>query len=99
MIHFQRGEVVIMRYEFLILKALQSREMYAAEIVKMIETESGGEISIRAPHSILYRLKSKGYLTSRTMITDENRTRVYYKLTAAGETQLRELRDNLKTES
>jgi PadR family transcriptional regulator PadR len=78
--------------ELLILKLLESREMYGYELVKEIqratrESLAYGEGSV---YPVLHGLEARGYVRTRHEEV-AGRTRTYYKLTAAGRKRLNQM--------
>jgi len=71
--------------ELLILRLLQSREMYGYEIVQSIKLETRGAIEFREGviYPLLHSLHSKRLLAIRRAKV-RGRERVYYRLTKAG---------------
>jgi PadR family transcriptional regulator PadR len=75
--------------ELVILNLLREREMYGYQIVQAIRTGSSGTLSLAEGviYPVLHELKQEGALKARRQ-TVEGRSRVYYKLTAKGQTRL-----------
>jgi PadR family transcriptional regulator, regulatory protein PadR len=78
--------------EILILRLLSDREMYGYEIVQAIETESDSAIVLGegVVYPVLHTLEQRGLLKSRRRPVN-GRTRVYYAVTRAGKTRLRDV--------
>jgi PadR family transcriptional regulator len=74
----------------LVLKALSSEARHGFEIVRWIESGSGGGIMIEAAALLqsLHRLESRGFLTAGWGVTENNRRARYYTLTRAGRDHL-----------
>ena len=81
--------------ELLILQLLDRREMYGYELVEAIRVESQQALSFGegCVYPILHSLERKGMLKSRRMEKD-GRSRVYYAVTPAGKSRLRETIDH-----
>ncbi len=75
--------------ELVILNLLREQEMYGYQIVQAIRTGSSGTLSLAEGviYPVLHELKQEGALKARRQ-TVEGRSRVYYKLTAKGQTRL-----------
>jgi PadR family transcriptional regulator PadR len=71
--------------ELVILRLLQSHEMYGYEIVAAIRTRSGDVVNLAegVVYPVLHRLERDGALKSRRK-TVNGRSRVYYTVTAKG---------------
>src|SRR5688500_9319617 len=71
--------------ELLILRLLGRREMYGYELVRAIEEGTGGVIGLGGGgvYALLHWMERRGQLKSRRMEKD-GRSRLYYRLTAAG---------------
>lgn len=81
--------------EMLSLFLLRSEDLYAYEIMKKINSMSGGVLQVQGGslYPILYKLTDKGYITDRveTFGKRGRMTHVYYHLTPRGESYLQEL--------
>lgn len=81
--------------EMLSLFLLRSEDLYAYEIMKKINSMSGGILEIQGGslYPILYKLTDKGFISDRveTFGKRGRMTHVYYHLTPSGESYLREL--------
>jgi len=75
--------------ELLILRTLESSEMYGYELVQAIRARTNQTISLGegVVYSSLHALESEGMLKSRRKLVN-GRTRVYYALTRKGEKHL-----------
>ena len=71
--------------EMLVLLSLKRRPMYTYEIMNELEQMSGGYLSFNTLYIAIHRLKELRFVeeTSRS-ITDGNRMRVYFSITAVG---------------
>ena len=75
--------------ELLILRTLESGEMYGYELVQAIRARTGQAISLGegVVYPSLHALESEGMLKSRRKLVN-GRTRVYYSMTRKGEKHL-----------
>ena len=75
--------------ELLILRTLESGEMYGYELVQAIQARTNQAIKIGegVVYPALHALESEGMLKSRRKLVN-GRTRVYYTLTRKGEKRL-----------
>lgn len=71
--------------ELMILRLLQTQEMYGYEIVQAIRAQTGDVVSIGegVAYTVLHALEREGALKSRRMKV-EGRSRIYYSVTAHG---------------
>jgi PadR family transcriptional regulator, regulatory protein PadR len=76
--------------ETLILALLEREPRHGYEIAKLIEVRSGGRLSFHAAslYTNLYRLEGAGLVTGRWVERAGQRRRRFYRLTAAGRTEL-----------
>jgi PadR family transcriptional regulator len=74
----------------LILSILQDGETYGYRIIKHMKTLSGGHLewSFGMLYPVLHRLEKDGFITSSWKVSDKERRRKYYRLTAAGRREL-----------
>ena len=82
----------------IVLKLLaETDEMYGYEITQKVEELTSGKIQLTygALYPILHKLEKEGNLMTETRNVN-NRTRVYYKLTPAGNTMAKEKIEELK---
>ena len=81
--------------EMLSLFLLRTEDLYAYEIMKKINSMSGGVLEVQGGslYPILYKLTDKGFITDRveTFGKRGRMTHVYYHLTPSGESYLQEL--------
>ena len=81
--------------EMLSLFLLRSEDLYAYEIMKKINSMSGGVLQVQGGslYPILYKLTDKGFITDRVEAFGKRgrMTHVYYHLTPPGENYLQEL--------
>ena len=82
--------------DLLILKALALQPNHGLGVARRVEQITRGTFDVR-PGSLfpaLHRLEEKGWLASEWGPSENNRRAKYYRLTAAGQRQLREETDN-----
>ncbi|HUU05441.1 MAG TPA: helix-turn-helix transcriptional regulator [Patescibacteria group bacterium] len=73
-----------------VLALLMSGENYGYQILKRVSQVSGGKLdwSEALLYPVLHRLEKDGLVVSQWKISDGNRLRKYYRLTAAGKKEL-----------
>lgn len=76
----------------LLLKLLESEDMYGYQMIEALARRSDDTFSLKAGtlYPLLRTLEEKGFVQSREEATDTLRTRKYYHLTRAGHAQLAE---------
>lgn len=75
--------------ELLVLYFLHQKPMYTYELIQEIKKQSGGYFSYNTLYIAIYRLQEKEYVAEhQKVVTEDNRTRVYFALTPAGEAYL-----------
>ncbi len=81
--------------ELLILRLLESKEMYGYELVSAIarSTESVIELGEGCVYPILHAMEDKGLLTCRRMEKD-GRSRLYYRINDKGKARLHDVATN-----
>lgn len=78
--------------EMVVLSLLSQEDMYANQIMQMMEERSGGAVSIVFPYSALYRLIKAGYIwEAYKKNAPDGRRRQYYQITDAGRERLDDL--------
>jgi transcriptional regulator len=84
------GEVIKGTLEMIVLEVLQHEPMHGWGITERIERRSDGLLSINqgSLYPALYRLVSRGWVSSEWRITENNRKARYYALTRSGRKQL-----------
>ncbi len=71
--------------EMLVLFMLRQRPMYTYEMMQMIESASKGVITFNTLYLAIYRLQNNGYIQEADkVVSEDNRTRVYFSTTEAG---------------
>lgn len=72
--------------EMLVLFLLKQKQMYTYEMMTTIEKLSDGMIQFNTLYQAIYRLKKFEFIAeSDKVLSDENRIRVYFKITEEGE--------------
>lgn len=80
--------------EMLVLSLLAEEDMYAGQILEMLETGSGGAFSVIFPYAFLYRLIDNGYIIEAyKKIAPDGRRRQYYQITDKGRQYVDQLDD------
>lgn len=75
--------------EMVVLSLLSQEDMYANQIMQMMEERSGGAVSIVFPYSALYRLIKAGYIwEAYKKNAPDGRRRQYYQITDKGKEHL-----------
>ena len=75
--------------EMMVLHLLRERPMYTYEMMSAIEERSGGVIVFNTIYLSIYRLEENGYIREyEKVMSEDNRTRIYLKITDAGSTYL-----------
>lgn len=76
----------------LVLQLLNRQEMYAYDIIRETLALSNNIYKMPLLYTVLNKLEADGYVAqSRREISEDNRVRVYYKITADGQRHLSEL--------
>ena len=72
--------------EMLVLFLLRQKEMYTYEMMTQIDRLSGGNITFNTLYQAIYRLLYQQYIReSRKVLSEANRTRIFFTITPAGE--------------
>ena len=84
--------------ELLILSLLNERDMYVYEMVKAVESHSGGLLAIsqNTLYTSTYKLIGEGMLSEYTRLVGKRRTRVYYHIEPKGVEYLQILKENYR---
>jgi PadR family transcriptional regulator PadR len=82
--------------ELAILNALSARPLYGYDIVRQLGDIDSLVISEGTIYPILTRLRAEKYVESFTEDSPDGPPRKYYRLTAAGQEQLRRMNDHWK---
>lgn len=71
--------------EMMVLYLLRQKPMYAYEMMAAIEKRSGGDIVFNTIYLSIYRLEENGYIRElKKVMSEDNRTRIYFTITDAG---------------
>lgn len=71
--------------EMMILHLLRKRPMYTYEMMTAIEEQSGGDIVFNTLYLSIYRLEENGYIREhQKVMSEDNRTRIYFAITDTG---------------
>ena len=77
----------------LVLFVLHQKSMYTYEMMSTIEQLSEGRLSFNTLYQAIYRLRDHGYIEeSEKILSQDNRVRIYFAITPAGEAYLQDLR-------
>ena len=69
----------------MVLKILSAREMYAYEITQIAYERSKGKYKMPLLYTTLRKLQEQGFVVeSKKVVSEDNRVRIYYKLTDDG---------------
>ena len=84
----------------LILKLLESEDMYGYQMTEALEKQSNNVFTLKAGtlYPLLHGLEKNGLVKSYEMITD-NRSRKYYSITNSGRKYLKDKKDEWETYS
>ncbi|RKI69676.1 PadR family transcriptional regulator [bacterium 1xD42-67] len=75
--------------EMMVLKLLRERPMYTYEMMSTIEERSGGDIVFNTLYLSIYRLEENGYIQKHEKVmSEDNRTRIYFAITESGSAYL-----------
>lgn len=71
--------------EMMVLHLLLEKPMYTYEMMNAIEERSGGDITFNTLYLSIYRLEENGYIREHEKVmSEDNRTRIYFAITDAG---------------
>lgn len=77
----------------MVMKILSEREMYAYEITQIAFKRSNGKYKMPLLYTTLSKLQEQGYVEeSNKVISEDNRVRIYYRLTKEGHSHLEKLK-------
>lgn len=85
--------------ELAILAAISHGETYGYRIVEQLRMLEGFELTESTVYPVLTRLARDGFLAVRAEQSPSGPTRRYYRLTATGESRLRQLAESWRTVS
>ena len=76
----------------LVLFVLRQKKMYTYEMMQEISHMSDGKIAFNTLYQAIYRLQSFQYIKEDgTVVSDDNRIRIYFTITPSGEEYLDKL--------
>lgn len=79
--------------EMLVLYLLREKPMYTYEMMHAIEERSDGTITFNTMYQAIYRLQDFQYIREHgKIVSEDNRTRVYFAITEEGEAYLEVLK-------
>lgn len=71
--------------EMIVLHLLRGKPMYTYEMMAAISERSGGDITFNTLYLSIYRLEENGYIREHEKVmSEDNRTRIYFAITDAG---------------
>lgn len=71
--------------EMMVLHLLLEKPMYTYEMMNAITERSGGDITFDTLYLSIYRLEENGYIREHEKVmSEDNRTRIYFAVTDAG---------------
>lgn len=71
--------------EMMVLHLLREKPMYTYEMMNAISDRSGGDIAFNTLYLSIYRLEENGYIQEhKKVMSEDNRTRIYFAITDAG---------------
>ena len=71
--------------EMMVLHLLLEKPMYTYEMMNAITGRSGGDITLNTLYLSIYRLEENGYIREHEKVmSEDNRTRIYFAVTDAG---------------
>lgn len=77
----------------LVLHLLSEQPMYVYQMTQALKARGGNDCAVSFLYPVLYRLQKQGYVEeSGREISDDNRVRNYYTITASGQGYLNELK-------
>ena len=75
--------------EMMVLHLLREKPMYTYEMMNAMEERSGGDIVFNTLYLSIYRLEENGYIREHEKVmSEDNRTRIYFTITESGSTYL-----------
>lgn len=92
----ERPEIIRGTLDMLILKVLSLEPMHGWGICERIAATTGDDLQVNqgSLYPALHKLTQEGWIQSYWSRTENNRKARYYRLTRAGEAQLRAEREN-----
>ena len=75
--------------ELIVLHLLREKPMYTYEMMSAVAQRSGGVIAFNTMYLSIYRLQDRGCIQEQgKVVSEDNRTRVYFAITPEGEAYL-----------
>ena len=75
--------------ELIVLHLLREKPMYTYEMMSAVAQRSGGVIAFNTMYLSIYRLQDRGCIREQDkVVSEDNRTRVYFAITPEGEAYL-----------
>lgn len=75
--------------EMMVLHLLRQKPMYTYEMMNTIAERSNGDITFNTLYLSIYRLEENGYIREHgKVMSEDNRTRIYFAITEAGSAYL-----------
>ena len=83
--------------EMLVLFLLERKPMYTYEMMSAVAQRSGGVIAFNTMYLSIYRLQDRGCIQEQgKVVSEDNRTRVYFAITPEGEAYLDRLEEEYR---
>lgn len=83
--------------ELIVLHLLREKPMYTYEMMSAAAQRSGGVITFNTMYLSIYRLQDRGCIREQgKVVSEDNRTRVYFAITPEGEAYLDRLEEEYR---
>ena len=83
--------------ELIVLHLLREKPMYTYEMMSAVAQRSGGVITFNTMYLSIYRLQDRGCIQEQgKVVSEDNRTRVYFAITPEGEAYLDRLMEEYR---
>ena len=83
--------------ELIVLHLLREKPMYTYEMMNAVAQRSGGVIAFNTMYLSIYRLQDRGCIQEQgKVVSEDNRTRVYFAITPEGEAYLDRLEEEYR---
>lgn len=83
--------------ELIVLHLLREKPMYTYEMMSAVAQRSGGVIAFNTMYLSIYRLQDRGCIQEQgKVVSEDNRTRVYFAITPEGEAYLDRLEEEYR---
>ena len=84
--------------ELIVLHLLREKPMYTYEMMSAVAQRSGGVIAFNTMYLSIYRLQDRGCIREQEkVVSEDNRTRVYFAITPEGEAYLDRLLEEYRS--